>query len=74
MWSLNWTHSGSGVQLAEYSEQKPGVHTRSHASIRRSVLTMLLEDPCDCFMHILLQFCTVKAEAALEGDKTNSLC
>lgn len=35
---------------------------------------MLLEDPGDCFMHMLLQFGTVEAEAALEGDQTNRLC
>lgn len=53
---------------------KTGVHTHTHDPIRRGVLTVLLEDPGDCFMHILLQFCTVKAEAALEGDQTNRLC
>lgn len=34
---------------------------------------MLLENPYDCFVHMLLQFCTVNTEAALEGVKTNSL-
>ena len=47
--------------------------SRSHAN-RRSVLTVLLEDPGDCFMHMLLQFGTVEAGAALEGDQTNRLC
>lgn len=49
-------------------------HVHTHAPNRRSVLTVLLEDPGDCFMHMLLQFGTVEAEAALEGDQTNSLC
>lgn len=35
---------------------------------------MLLEDPGDRFIHILLQFGTVEAEVALEGDQTNNLC
>lgn len=45
------------------------VHTHTHTPIRWSVLTVLLEDSGDCFMHILLQFCTVEVEAALEGNK-----
>lgn len=45
----------------------------SRVTVRLTVLTMLLEDPYDCFVHMLLQFCTVNAEAALEGVKTNSL-
>lgn len=52
---------------------KSSPHMCSHATVRLTVLTMLLEDPDDCFVHILLQFCTVNAEAALEGVKTNSL-
>lgn len=73
--SLKRTYSGSGVQVVCRGEStKTGVHTHTHDPIRHSVLTVLLEDPGDCFMHILLQFCTVKAEAALEGDQTNSLC
>lgn len=48
---------------------------RSHASqSRAALLTVPLEDPGDRFVHILLQFCGVEAEAALEGDQTNSLC
>lgn len=43
----------------------------SHATVRLTVLTVLLQDPYDCFVHMLLQFCSVKAEVALEGDKTN---
>lgn len=42
----------------------------SHATVRLTVLTVLLEDSYDCFVHMLLQFCTIKAEIALEGDKT----
>lgn len=45
----------------------------SRATVRLTVLTVLLEDPYDCFVHMLQQFCTVNAEAALEGVKTNSL-
>lgn len=45
----------------------------SHATVRRTVLTVLLEDPYDCFVHMLLQFCAVNAEAALEGVKTYNL-
>lgn len=41
---------------------------------KRSVLTMLLEDPGDCFIHMLLQFGTAEVEAALKGDQTNNLC
>lgn len=48
-------------------------HMCSHATVRRTVLTVLLEDPYDCFMHMLLQFCAVNAEAALEGVKTYNL-
>lgn len=48
------------------------MHT--HTMNKCSVLTMLLEDPGDCFIHMLLQFGTVEAEAALEEDQTNSLC
>lgn len=73
--SLKQAHGGSGVQAVRGGEStKTGVHTHTHAPIRRSVLTVLLEDPGDCFVHILLQFGTVKTEGALEGDQTNSLC
>lgn len=53
---------------------KTGVHTCSQVSNRRSVLTVSPEDPDDCLLNILLQFCTVKIEAALEVDKIHSLC
>lgn len=43
----------------------------SHAIVRLTVLTVLLQDPYDCFVHVLLQFCTVKAEVALERDETD---
>lgn len=57
------------------SGESTKAHTHSLAPSRRSsVLTVLLEDPSDYFMHILLQFGTVEAEAALEEDQTNSLC
>lgn len=39
-----------------------------------SVLTVLLKDPGDGFVHMLLQFGSVNAEVALEGKQTNSLC
>lgn len=39
-----------------------------------SVLTVLFEDSGDGFIHMLLQFGTVEAEAALKGEQTNSLC
>lgn len=68
--SLNET---SGV-LCRGGSTETNVHMHARAPIKRAVLTVPLEDPGDCFMHILLQFCTVKAEAALEGDQTNSLC
>lgn len=45
----------------------------SQATVRPTVLTVLLENPDDCFVHMLLQFGTVKAEATLERVKTNSL-
>lgn len=69
--SLNQACSGSGVQVV--LQRRVYKASRSHAN-RGSVLTMLLEDPGDCFMHMLLQFGTVEAEAALEGDQTNRLC
>lgn len=50
---------------------KSSPHMCSHATARLTVLTVLLEDPYDCFVHMLLQFCPVKAEAALEGDKAS---
>lgn len=59
---------------AEMQQHETNIHTHTHTPIRWSVLTVLLEDSGDCFVHILLQFCTVEAEAALEGDKTNGLC
>lgn len=45
-----------------------------HALDRYGALTMLLEDPGDAFVHMLLQFGIVEAEAALKGEQTNSLC
>lgn len=45
----------------------------AHATVRPTVLTVLLKDPYDCFVHMLLQFCTLKAEVALKGDKIMSL-
>lgn len=49
--------------------------TRSHARTRQTrALTVLLEDPGDAFVHMLLQFGIVEAEAALKGEQTNSLC
>ncbi len=56
------------------SGESTKAHTHSHGPNGRSVLTVLLEDSGDYFMHILLQFGTVEAEAALEEDQTNSLC
>lgn len=38
-------------------------------TITHSVLTMLLEDTGDGFIHILLQFGAGEVEAALKGDK-----
>lgn len=52
---------------------KSSPHMCSHATVKLIVLTVLLEDPYDCFVHMLLQFCTVNVEAALKGAKTNSL-
>lgn len=52
---------------------KSSRHMCAHATVRLTVLTVLLQDPYDCFVHMLLQFCTVKAEVALEGDKIISL-
>lgn len=73
--SLKRAYSRSGVEVVCSGEStKAHVHTHTHAPNKCSVLTVLLEDPGDCFMHILLQFGTVEAEAALEGDQTNSLC
>lgn len=72
--TLKWTYSRSGVQddcRGEVIKSSP--HMCSHATVRLTVLTVLFEDPDDCFVHILLQFCTVNAEAALEGVKTNGL-
>lgn len=48
-------------------------HAQNSAS-KASTLTVLLENPGDRLIHILLQFGAAEAEAALEGDKTNSHC
>lgn len=45
------------------SQQNARVHTHTNRT-----LTVLLEDPGDAFVHMLLQFGAVEAEAALKGE------
>lgn len=52
---------------------KSSPHMCSHTTVGLTVLTVLLEDSYDCFVHMLLQFCTVNAEAALGESKQTTL-
>lgn len=68
------SYSSSRVQAhCRGASMKSSRHMCVHATVRLTVLTVLLQDPDDCFVHMLLQFCTLKAEVALEGDKIMSL-
>lgn len=67
--TLKWTYSRSGVQAGCRGQViKCSLHMCSQAAARPTVLTVLLEDPDDCFVHMLLQFGTVNAEATLERE------
>ena len=48
--------------------------SRARTINKGSVHTVLLKDPGDDFIHMLLQFGSVEAEGALKGKQTNSLC